>query len=294
MMQNMNLESPYCLKNDKEYLKWRQQRLNNYPVSLSQLVVPVLHLSNPLKQELGLLFKNIQNFGFSLFETQSDSQLNSRSNRQNLVTFAKQLGLQYSDQHLCVGQQDVSTIEISSDKTNARYIPYTHKPILWHTDGYYNDADNQICSLLLFCQKPALQGGLNAVLDHHILYIQLRDKNPEYIKALMQVDAMTIPENTLHQRPRVSGPVFSVIGSQLHMRYTRRTKSIIWKEDPLLTEALRYLELLLDEPSVYHFEVKLKAGQGLIGQNPLHNRTGFEPDSLRKVYRIRYTDLLIH
>lgn len=43
--------------------------------------------------------------------------------------------------------------------------------------------------------RPAKDGGVNAVRDHEIAYIRLRDMNPAYIKALMAPSVMTIPAN---------------------------------------------------------------------------------------------------
>jgi hypothetical protein len=64
------------------------------------------------------------------------------------------------------------------------FIPYTHKPINWHTDGYYNTLDRRILGMTLHCAQDAEAGGENALLDHEIAYIQLRDANPDYIAAL--------------------------------------------------------------------------------------------------------------
>ncbi|WP_246539982.1 TauD/TfdA family dioxygenase [sulfur-oxidizing endosymbiont of Gigantopelta aegis] len=101
-------------------------------------------------------------------------------------------------------------------------FPIAKKSINWHTDGYYNRLSEQIYSMVLHCVRPAAEGGENQLWDPEIIYILLRDENPQYIKALMAEDAMTIPKNVLEGklvRPDRSGPVFMITeAGRLHMR----------------------------------------------------------------------------
>ncbi|MCK7502176.1 MAG: TauD/TfdA family dioxygenase [Comamonadaceae bacterium] len=99
--------------------------------------------------------------------------------------------------------------------TRTAYIPYTTRPIKWHTDGYYNPPERQVRGMVLHCVRPAASGGENALMDHEIAYILLRDEDPGHIRALMAPDAMTIPareEEGEVARGDQPGPVFSVDG----------------------------------------------------------------------------------
>ena len=130
------------------------------------------------------------------------------------------------------------------------FIPYSNKPIKWHTDGYYNTPERQIRGMHLHCVQSSAEGGENALLDHEIAYLLMRDENPDFIRALMQPDAMTIPARVEEDgvaRPDAVGPVFSVHpeSGDLHMRYTARTRSIAWKQDDLTLAAVAFLEKLL-------------------------------------------------
>jgi hypothetical protein len=127
----------------------------------------------------------------------------------------------------------------------------------------------------------------------------MRDENPDYIRALMQPDVMTIPpniENGVMIRDSVIGPVFTVDQETgaLHMRYTVRSRSIEWKQDALTQKAINFLEGLFSGGSDYILRFRLKPGQGLICNNVLHNRTGFADDEeggkQRLIYRARYYD----
>jgi len=193
-------------------------------------------------------------------------------------------------------EDGITSLMVAKEGTRQTYIPYTNRPIHWHSDGYYNTLDKQIQGLLLHCVRSAKEGGANALLDHEIAYILLRDENPAYIQALMQPDVMCIPPNIVEGqeiRPQRCGPVFSLMPSgHLHIRYTKRTRSITWKADEMTQAAVQFLEQLLDSDSPYIFRATLQAGQGLISNNSLHDRSQFtdcdELEQQRLLYRGRY------
>ena len=144
-----------------------------------------------------------------------------------------------------------------------------------------------------------MQGGESLLLDHEILYILLRDENPNWIKALMQPNAMTIPANILDDkeiRPARTGPVFSVTSEgKLHMRYSARLRNIEWASDADTQAAVAFIQKLWkDEISPYILRYKLKAGEGIIANNVLHRRTEFKDSNefgkQRLLYRGRYYD----
>jgi len=188
---------------------------------------------------------------------------------------------------------------VVSEGRHQGYIPYTDRPLSWHTDGYYNPLDRQVRAWVLHCASDAASGGENGLLDHEIAYILLRDHDPALVAALMAPDAMTIPPNTeegTEVRGAQSGPVFSVDSETgtLHMRYSARKRNITWKQDPATIAAVRFLEDTLTGTCPYILHHRLAPGQGVISNNVLHNRTGFRDDPAtgrrRLIYRARYYD----
>jgi alpha-ketoglutarate-dependent taurine dioxygenase len=184
---------------------------------------------------------------------------------------------------------------VSPEKSARGYIPYSNRRLLWHTDGYYAGPEERIRAFILHCVRPAASGGANRLLDPEIAYILLRDADPRYVAALSAPDAMTIPaneEDPAAQRGAQSGPVFSEEGGALHMRYTARTRSIEWRPDEVTQAAVEYLRNILDSGSPYVFTLRLAAGQGLVCNNVLHDRSAFtdSPGEGRLVYRARYLD----
>ena len=106
---------------------------------------------------------------------------------------------------------------------------------------------------------------------------------------------MTIPANLTdgeERRPEQSGPVFSIRpDGRLHMRYTDRKRNIVWRDDPLTREAVTFLRDILYRETRWHFRGKLQPGWGLVSNNVLHTRTGFEDgERPRLLYRARYYD----
>ena len=146
---------------------------------------------------------------------------------------------------------------------------------------------------MLHCVHPATRGGDNDLLDHEIVYLLLRDRDPAYIRALMHPETMTIPANLAdgeQHRPDQPGPVFEVRpNGRLHMRFTDRKRNILWRQDPLTLEAVAALREILNSDLPQRFHARLESGWGLICNNVLHTRTGFEDDQPpRLLYRARY------
>lgn len=214
----------------------------------------------------------------------------------DLKNLGEAFGLQKLDSNYFAEDQGFTAIRVSSHQGRGDYIPYTNREIKWHTDGYYNPPEKTIRSLLLHCDMPAIKGGVNQVLDPEIVFLQLMDESEDWVLSLMDPEAMTIPPHIVDgvvHREESRGPVFHINqDGALLMRYTARTRNIVWKDDPQVRAAVHRLEELMDSSSKYVFETTLQTGQGLISSNVLHNRSGFEddPEHPRLFYRLRYYD----
>ena len=288
--------SPFLLSSDERlYQQWRKSKLDDYPQNVEQLMVE-LHgdvLSDSEYQQFLALCARTN----MLIYRMSDSGL---GNKDFVRKLGQRLGLNRLDGNLCADKDSITSLQVMETGRHSGYIPYTNKPLSWHTDGYYNKPGEQIRGILMHCVQPAAQGGENLLLDNEIAYMQLRDENPAYIKALMRDTAMTIPPNIVNDveiRGEQTGPVFSVDKSEhLHMRYSARTRNIEWYDDDITREAVVYLNSLLNVNNPYVFRYSLNAGEGIICNNVLHCRTGFVDDAEHKrlLYRARYFDRVIN
>ncbi len=302
---NHSLQFPFALENlttsTIAYKKWREHKLINTPnylqTDLDKLFIDVENPGNPSQLEKTKILSACHQNSHCLYRIKN----NNTDTKKNIHALAQHLGLSRLDNNLCADDDSLTSITQTSHQGQHEYIPYSTKRLSWHTDGYYNTPEKNINAMQLHCANPAKEGGMNLLMDHEIAYLLLRDKNPEYIKALMQPDAMTIPANILNGkiiREAQTGPVFSVNDhGQLHMRYSARKRNIEWKQTSPTLEAVEFLDNLLASNSKYIIKYTLKAGEGLICRNILHRRTSFvdydERSKKRLLYRGRYFDSIL-
>jgi len=288
--QQHTVNSPFAPGNEAGYAAWRDWKLEDYPTSIEQLIVEVRDPRNLTAAEFEELHARCRKTNMAIYAGPTGSDPDKDIPR----TLGAQFGLTQLDYNMGADDDGVTALKVVNGKWRSGYIPYTNRPIHWHTDGYYNLPEHQIHGLLLHCVSAAASGGENALLDHEIAYIHLRDTNADYITALMAPNVMTIPPNNEsgeQLRPARSGPVFSLQpGGALHMRYTARTRSIEWSADPLTQAAISTLSTFLGSASPYIYRATLQPGQGLVSNNVLHDRSGFDEDAehTRQLYRLRY------
>jgi len=282
---------PFELDRPQDYALWRELKLSKYPARLENLIVEIRDPNRLTSAEVEALRVRCRRANMALYVSANGADPDRELPRRLGI----QLGLMRLDHNLGADADAISALTVRSDALHRGYIPYSNRPITWHTDGYYNPPEQRIFGMLLHCVRPAAVGGENRLLDHEIAYLLLRDRNPEFIRALMHPRAMTIPANRANGeelRPDCPGPVFSVHpAGHLHMRYTDRTRSIRWRDDPLTTAAVSCLKEILHGETVWHFSAGLEAGWGLVTNNTLHTRIGFQDGRHpRLLYRARYYD----
>lgn len=289
----MILPAHFDLDNATAYAAWREAKLAVHPRRLEDLLVEVADPRRLTVAEREALLARCGVANMALYASATGNDPDKDIPR----LLGRQIGLVNLDANRLADDDGISPLAVAPAGTRTEFIPYTDRGIKWHTDGYYNTLDRQVRGLLLHCVQSAESGGENRLMDHEIAYILLRDENPDYIRALTAPDAMTIPprlEEGEVARAAQPGPVFSVYpDGHLHMRYTARTVSIEWHDDPATKGAVAALErLLADENSPYVFRGRLEPGMGLVCNNVLHDRAAFSDSETRKrlLYRARYYD----
>ncbi len=298
MLQQVNrqvvVDSPFYLCDDTAYRLWREARLNDSQPALDDLLVQISDPYQLSYDERAAIVERCATYNMAVYQLRDD-----REQDKSLVhALGKQLGMQRLDANLRSDEDSVSSLQVR-DQVGNQYIPYTNKALSWHTDGYYNPLDKQIFGIIMHCVSPAREGGVNALFDQEMMYIRLRDENPAYIEALMHPEAMTIPDNIEAGkviRKAQTGPVLMLRpDGRLHMRFSARKRNIIWRNTRDTQAAVEKInQLLADEEKV--FKVALRAGQGIICNNVLHNRGSFSDSDEQKrlIYRARYYDAVHH
>lgn len=289
--------NPFDSADDSAYRAWRDRKLTRRVTDPSELMVEIASLGRPSPAEHAAILDRVRRANMAVYACRDGGvESDPAETKARLAEFGAAFGLRRLDSNLCADEEGITSLEVRAGGMAGEYIPYSNRPLSWHTDGYYNDADHQVRGLVLHCVRPAKEGGANTLMDPEIAYIRIRDENPDYAAALMHPEAMTIPANAVEGReirPARVGPVFSVDPSSgaLHMRYSARKVNVLWRDDAATRAAVDFLNRLLagDGPDILHW--RLGAGQGYIGNNVLHNRSGFtDGDAGRRLYRARYFD----
>lgn len=287
--------SPFNLDNNDLYQRWRDQKLQGYPTTLGELLVEINDPRTLTDSEFAALQQRCRKTNMALYASKTGTD----PDPEIPLSMGRRFGLQSINKNWLADDTGLTSLTVRNEGVRRNYIPYTNRAINWHTDGYYNAANRQIHALNLHVVMQAASGGENQLMDHEIAYILLREKNPDYIRALMAPKAMTIParidEGGTVARPEEPGPVFVIMPSgDLHMRYTIRVNNVMWADDPLSREALAYLQEILNTPSPYIYRGRLESGMGLVSNNVLHDRAAFTDDATHKrhYYRARYFDRL--
>ena len=283
-----HIPAHFNLLQEAAYQQWRDRKLDAYP-SAGQVLVPI---GDPLiltENEKSTMKALLEKANLAIYKCKGATM-----SKEGLQQLSSQIGLSHLDANICADEDQITSLQVTETGRHGGYIPYSNKRLSWHTDGYYNPPEQQVRAIVMHCVRPAQDGGENQLLDPEIMYIQLRDHNPDWIAALQQPDAMIIPpniENGIEIRGETRGPVFSVLPSgHLHMRYSARMRSIEWRQDAHIQAATEFITEFLNSDSDYIFRYRLAANEGVISNNVLHNRTAFN-DAVkpgRLLYRARF------
>jgi len=291
-------ESPFLLENESAYQHWRKTKLERYSQTNPNSVIRITDPASLSPKTMGEIALQLETFNFAFYEIETAV---AEFSTDDFLAFGRQLGLHRIDTNPGAETNGVTLLSaVDPADQRSRYIPYTNRALNWHTDGYYNPTGSRIDAFSLHCVNQAGQGGDNFMLDHEMVYMQIRDTDANLLVALMDEGILVIPANIRNKRvvrQAESGPVFNVDGltGRLNMRYSARPQNIGWKTDKLSRRAVnRVREILMDNENITR--LKLKSGQGIVCNNVLHGRRAFidnpASESSRLYYRARYYDAI--
>ncbi|MBK1706297.1 TauD/TfdA family dioxygenase [Halochromatium glycolicum] len=285
-----NLDALLTLDHPDDYARWRDRKLAEAPWRLDELIVEVRDPRRLTSGERNAIIDRCRRANMAIYV----SALGGIADKVIPHRLGEQLGLLRLDHNPGADADAITSVSVQSDALHRGYIPYTDRPLAWHTDGYYNDPSRQINAFILHCVQPAADGGINGLIDPEMLYIRLREQDPEHIGALTDPTAMTIPANIVdgvEVRPPSIGPVFRRgEHGRLALRYSDRRRNIEWRDDPATKAAVDAIRRFLDDPTTPSFRVQLDPGCGIVCNNVLHSRSRFRDDARpgRLLYRARY------
>jgi hypothetical protein len=293
------------LDDDKAYKNWKNYKKDSYERRATDnfsFIVGIDADGTIPQTSVSIIHHHLKRYNFAFYKMNDAGSEATADTTAAIKRIGEQLGLLALDKNLCAQEDRLTQLTVAEQGRATKYIPYTNKAIGWHTDGYYNPMHQRVLAMVMHCQHAAACGGENDVLDPDMVYIHVRDQNPDFIRALSQPKVMCIPANIedgVQIRAQTCSAVFMPeVGEHagstevpvLAMRYSKRKRNIIWANDELTREALNCLEEFIESDSPWHLRYRLKAGEGVINNNVLHTRTAFTDDAEHKrvYYRARY------
>ncbi len=186
------MPGPFDLNDVASYRRWREAKLDSAPRRIEDIVVALDDPRALSVAERDSLLRHCASANMAIYTSNTVGDADKEIPRR----LGAQLGLLHLDSHWLTDDDAISPISVRGAEERGErkeFIPYTDKPIKWHTDGYYNVPERTVRGMVLHCVQRAESGGENQLLDHEIAYILLRDANPEHVRALSLADAMTIP-----------------------------------------------------------------------------------------------------
>lgn len=287
------VSNPFDPADSAAYAAWRERKLDTAPRRIEDILVVLDDPRRLSREQCSALQERCARANMAVYTSNTVGDADKEIPHQ----LGRQLGLVHLDSHWLTDDDAISPISVRGAEVRGErreFIPYTDKPIRWHTDGYYNMPERTVRGMILHCVQSAATGGENQLLDHELAYILLRDENPDHVRALSRDDVMTIParmDDAGIARAAQPGAVFSLDADGfLHMRYTARNISIEWRRDSATRSAVAALVRILATPTPWTLRARLEPGMGLVCNNVLHDRAGFTETAERRrlLYRARY------
>jgi len=293
----MPLGKPFDLSDAAAYENWRSWKLEVAAAARNVNFIPIGDPARLTSAEREAILQACSKTNMAFYACPG-LEGDEESSRHAIASMIKSLGLRHFEEHRSASGDGIVPIEVTDTGGRAGFIPYSNRAINWHTDGYYSyeSPRRMIRSMVLHCVRDAQEGGENGFFDPDIAYIRLRDENPAFVEALQHPQAMTIPAFDDAQgksHSAVSGPVFVVENGRLAMRFTIRKRNIVWRDDPVLADAVAFLgSVLAADPLQIH--ARLSPNQGIICNNVLHDRKAFSNkeggEAGRLLFRVRSYD----
>lgn len=288
-MKNWNTKYPkrFDLDSERDYQNWREEKLAGYPKNLGDLVVELGDMTAITEGERSKIMDLIERANMCVYSAGSaDLSMDS------LLKLGAQIGVSSTDKSI----RHTNSDELTASGILNQAIPFTTRHVNWHTDATYYGSDKTIQALFLLCKRPAAEGGSNKVLDHEVLYIQLRDKAPDALKTLMGNDCFKYKNpKTGEICESLGGKVFwTNSNGDLNHRFSFRKMDMAWSENSDVLAARDILESILKTDTEHVIEGRLETGLGLISNNVVHTREKLvdsdDDATKRLLFRVRFYD----
>jgi hypothetical protein len=127
-------QDPFDPDDDGAYRAWRARKLHRYPAGKALPIVAVADPRALTEAERDAMLDSIDRTNMAVYA----SPLAGVADKEIPRLLGEQLGLHRLDRNWLADDDGISQVKVVAGGTRADFIPYTDRPIRWHTDGYYN------------------------------------------------------------------------------------------------------------------------------------------------------------
>jgi hypothetical protein len=156
------MSGPFDLADNASYQRWREQKLDSAPRRIEDIIVALDDPRALTAGERESLLERCATANMAIYTSNTAGNADKEIPRR----LGSQLGLAHLDSHWLTDDDAISPISVRGAEERGErkeFIPYTDKPIRWHTDGYYNLPERTVRGMVLHCVESAASGGENAI-----------------------------------------------------------------------------------------------------------------------------------
>jgi hypothetical protein len=145
---------PFDLSDAAAYAAWRERKLDTAPRRIEDILVAVDDPRTLSAGERDALLERCARANMAIYTSNTAGDTDKEIPRR----LGLQLGLVHLDSHWLTDDDAISPISVRGAEERGErkeFIPYTDKPIRWHTDGYYNVPERTVRGMVLHCVQSA-------------------------------------------------------------------------------------------------------------------------------------------
>ena len=167
MLNTPSALQPFQLDREQDYQRWRSAKLDNYCAMAADAVVPIQNAAALSTAEHAAIMARCCKLNLAIYTVTGEAETDKPAIR----ALGRQFGLETLDMNLRADEDSITSLRVVKEVAGTHYIPYTNRPLNWHTDGYYNRLNQQVRGIVMHCVSTSASGGDNPFLDPEIAYL---------------------------------------------------------------------------------------------------------------------------
>ncbi|SVE10743.1 uncharacterized protein METZ01_LOCUS463597, partial [marine metagenome] len=133
------------------FASWFEYMLERYRSTIGNLIVAIDNPAHLSRTEKMALLSHVDDTNMVIYQCRSPRTVGHDA----VLQLASQVGLRRLDANLCANTTGLTELRVQQNPLHRRYLPYSQRPLNWHTDGYYQPPARHIRGMLLHCIQDA-------------------------------------------------------------------------------------------------------------------------------------------